>query len=214
MEQTVKQRLISFMKYKGIGQGKFEHACGLSNGYINKLRHAPGADRLQKILGTYPEINRTWLLTGTGEMLNQGRQPEEPGDTPASAYMVPLLPVSAQAGSLNDFVVSVKASDCEMVVSPIKGAECAVPITGDSMSPNYPPGAQVMAKRINEKAFIEWGRVYVLDTCNGIVIKQVFPADDPDKVRCVSINTTYPPFDVAFSDIYGIYRVLACIELM
>lgn len=41
MEHTVKERLIEFMKYKGLSQAKFEKSVGLSNGYINQLRHAP-----------------------------------------------------------------------------------------------------------------------------------------------------------------------------
>lgn len=127
----------------------------------------------------------------------------------ASTY-VPLLPISAQGGSLNDFVVSVKDSDCERVISPIKGTDFAMTVAGDSMAPEYPSGSQILIKKINERAFIDWGKVYVLDTCNGSVIKRIFPADDKDprKVKCVSINPDYPAFEVSFADIYGIYRVL------
>jgi phage repressor protein C with HTH and peptisase S24 domain len=123
---------------------------------------------------------------------------------------VPLLPISAQGGSLNDFIVSVKDSDCERIISPIKGADFAMTVAGDSMSPEYPSGSQILVKKINEKAFIDWGKVYVLDTCNGSVIKRIFPADDKDasKVKCVSINPDYPPFEVSLEDVYGVYRVL------
>ena len=123
---------------------------------------------------------------------------------------VPLLPISAQGGSLNDFIVSVKDNECERVISPIKGADFAMTVAGDSMSPEYPSGSQILIKKINERAFIDWGKVYVLDTCNGSVIKRIFPTDDkdPNKVKCVSINPDYPPFEVSFEDVYGVYRVL------
>jgi phage repressor protein C with HTH and peptisase S24 domain len=123
---------------------------------------------------------------------------------------VPLLPISAQGGSLNDFIVSVKDSDCERIISPIKGADFAMTVAGDSMSPEYPSGSQILIKKINERAFIDWGKVYVLDTCNGSVVKRIFPADDkdPNKVKCVSINPDYPPFEVSLEDVYGVYRVL------
>lgn len=127
--------------------------------------------------------------------------------------LVPLLPIAAQGGSLNDFVVSVKENDCERVVSPIRGADFAMPVAGDSMAPEYPAGSQIFIKKINERAFIDWGKVYVLDTCNGSVIKRVFPADDSGKVKCVSINPDYPPFEVAYEDIYGMYRVLLCMSV-
>jgi phage repressor protein C with HTH and peptisase S24 domain len=128
---------------------------------------------------------------------------------------VPLLPISAQAGSLNEFVVSVKDSDCERVVSPIKGADFAMSVAGDSMSPEYPSGSQILIKKINEKAFIDWGKVYVLDTCNGTVIKKVFPTDDPKKIKCVSINPNYPPFELSTENdvLFGVYRVLLCMSV-
>lgn len=128
---------------------------------------------------------------------------------------IPLLPISAQAGSLNDFMVSVKDSECERVVSPVKGSDFAITVAGDSMSPEYPSGSQIFIKKINENAFIDWGKVYVLDTCNGTVIKRIFPAEDnnPRKVRCVSINPEYPSFEVSLDNVFGIYRVLLCMSV-
>ena len=130
-----------------------------------------------------------------------------------NTYSIPLLPVSAQGGSLNDFVVSVKESDCEKIISPIKGADYAMSVAGDSMAPEYPSGSQILIKRINEKAFIDWGRVYVLDTCNGTVIKQLFPSKKPEMLLCKSINPKFPPFEVSLSDVYGVYRVLMCMSV-
>ena len=60
--------------------------------------------------------------------------------------------------------------------------------------------------------FIDWGRVYVLDTCNGAVIKKLFSSENADKVICKSINPDYPPFEVSVNDIYGGYRVLMCMS--
>lgn len=128
-------------------------------------------------------------------------------------YTIPLLPLSAQGGTLNDFVVSVKDSDCEKIISPIKGADYAMSVSGDSMAPEYPSGSQILIKRINEKAFIDWGRVYVLDTCNGTVIKRLFPSEKTNVVVCKSINPEYPPFEVSFEDVYGVYRVLMCMSV-
>ena len=69
METTVRQRLIEYLEYKGIGRNKFETIAGLSLGYITKLKNAPGADKLVNILSAAPDLNREWLLTGEGEML-------------------------------------------------------------------------------------------------------------------------------------------------
>ena len=86
-------------------------------------------------------------------------------------------------------------------------------VAGDSMSPEYPSGSQILIKKINERAFIDWGKVYVLDTCNGTVIKKLFPSETTGRVECRSINPTYPPFEVSLQDVYGVYRVLMCMSL-
>lgn len=221
MSET-KERLLQFLRYKKLGQQKFEISIGMSNGWANKVGDSIRENTLQKIKEIYPELNIAWLKSGVGEMLitgdSEGTQ-EAPGDSETShhhpAHTVPLLPIAAQGGSFNDFIVSVRENDCENVISPIKGADFAMPVSGDSMAPEYPNGSQILIKRINERAFIDWGKVYVLDTCNGSVIKRVFPADDkdPNKVKCVSINPEYPPFEVAFEDIYGMYRVLLCMSV-
>lgn len=67
--QSVKERLILYIKYLGIGQRKFEIKCGLANGYINNIRQSITPEKLQKISLHNPELNTGWLMTGEGEML-------------------------------------------------------------------------------------------------------------------------------------------------
>lgn len=213
--QTIKERLISFISYLGIGQGKFEKNCGLANAYVANIRKSITPEKLQQIAQYYPELNTGWLMTGEGEMLKGGdKSPKKNADN-KGWKSIPLLPVSAQGGRLNDFVASVNGKDCEKIVSPVKEADFALPVSGDSMAPEYPNGSQVHVKRINEKAFIEWGRVYVLDTCNGAVIKRIVPSEKAGFVRCLSINPDpiYAPFEVDLKDVYGIYRVMLCLSI-
>lgn len=229
-DATMKQRMNEFLAYIDMSQGKFEKSVDMSNGWVNKIGDSIREDNLKKISEVYPMLNIAWLKTGVGSMLNGNGESEETLYTPKeehpkernqkdateeTAKMVLLLPVSAQGGSLNDFVVSVKESDCEKVVSPIRGVDFAMTVSGDSMSPEYPNGSRIFIKRINERAFIEWGKVYVLDTCNGTVIKILVPAEKEGYVKCVSINQDpiFAPFEVAFEDIYGVYKVLLCMSV-
>lgn len=211
----MRRRILKYLTYKGISKYKFYQETGLSNGYLDKDADLNIAS-YEKISSCYTDLNMDWVRTGEGEMLrgNSTEEVKEDGEkSEDDISLVPLLPIAAQGGSLNDFVVSVKENDCERVVSPIRGADFAMPVAGDSMAPEYPAGSQIFIKKINERAFIDWGKVYVLDTCNGSVIKRVFPADDSGKVKCVSINPDYPPFEVAYEDIYGMYRVLLCMSI-
>ena len=212
MERKI-ERFDKYMKYKGLNDNKVTNSLGLSIGTLGKSRkeNRDLSDRnIENILKFYTDLSRIWLLTGEGEMLiNNETLPEQTHDT----YRIPLLPISAQGGAFNDFVVSVQESECERVISPIKNADFAISIQGDSMAPEYPSGSQVLIKRINERAFIEWGKTYVLDTCNGSVVKNLYPSDDPNKVICKSINPDFPPFEVSLSDVYGVYKVLMCMAL-
>lgn len=98
-----------------------------------------------------------------------------------------------------------------MIISPLKHTEFAITVYGDSMAPEFESGSQVHIMRVDEKAFLEWGKVYVLDTCNGTVLKKIFKTDKENVIRCSSINKEYEDFEVNTQDIYGFYRVLACL---
>ena len=213
MEKSVNQRIRRIIENKSLSVNAFANAISVAQGTLASMLNRgsePSTKTINAVLSAFPDINPDWLLTGSGEMyLSDTLSTTKNKD----ARLVPLLPVAAQGGTLNDFVVSVKASECEKIISPIRDVDYAMSISGDSMSPEYPSGAHILIKKINEKAFIDWGRVYVLDTCNGTVIKQLFPSDNPDTLLCKSINPNYPPFEVSFSDIYGVYRVLMCMSL-
>lgn len=127
--------------------------------------------------------------------------------------MVLVIPTGARAGTLADFAQSVSQYDCERMVTPVKGADYAIQVTGDSMSPEYPSGSVVLIKQINEKAFIEWGKTYVLDTVNGTVIKNIRRTDNPEVIECVSLNPAYQPFTMETQYIKGWYRVLIVLSL-
>lgn len=213
------QRFALYMSKKGLNDNQVTKDCNLSQGLIGQARTGKsdlGSRTIDKILSIYQDLSRVWLLTGEGEMLNdtehfcKSASPHSKIPEVVDSTYVLLLPTSAQGGSLNDFVVSIKGQDCEKVVSPIKDVDLAVQVSGDSMAPEYPNGSRVFIKKINEQAFIEWGKAYVLDTCNGTVIKLLVPSDKEGYVRCLSINPDpiFAPFDIALKDIFGIYKVL------
>ena len=129
-----------------------------------------------------------------------------------SQVTIPVIPTGARAGTLGDFADGVKEYDCERMISPIKGADFAIQVTGDSMSPEYPNGSQIIIKKISAE-FIAWGNVFCLDTDDGEVIKQVFPTEDEDVIESRSLNPAYPPFKVKRDLINGWYRVLMCLSL-
>ena len=63
-------------------------------------------------------------------------------------------------------------------------------------------------RKINEASFIEWGKTFVLDTTNGVVIKNIHPSATKNRIVCRSVNQSYADFEVPTESIRGWYKVL------
>lgn len=203
---TVKERLIAFIKEKGLSQSRFEKMIGLSNGFVNNISKGIGADKLQRIVSVYPELNTTWLLTGEGEMLKKC-------STPVHKNTRPRIPYDAAAGTLTDTVEGITEYQCEEVpvISVFPKYDFTIRIVGRSMEPEYFAGDEVACLRVNEKRFLQWGRVHVLDTTQGVVIKRIY--DNGDSVICRSYNPEFPDFIIPKEDIRSYNLVVGSLRL-
>lgn len=207
----MQERLGLYLKTKSLTYRDFENICGLSNGTAARLRPTTRQSTFDRIAKSC-DLNINWLLTGEGDMINQNASNAsiDMAREGEAGMMVPLIPASAFAGSVDGFAPeSLSLSNCERVVSPVAGAEFALPITGDSMEPQYPNGSIAYIKRINEHSFIPWGHTVILDTENGAFIKQIYPDnEDNEYIWAKSMNAAYPPMHIPKASIYRIFRVL------
>ena len=179
-------------------QGDFAVLLGINRAALSAAMNGNEkylTDNLLKKANKFFEEN----FSADGEVFNKGT--------------LPVIPIEAMAGTLGEFAESVKAYECERMVSPIKGADYAIKVCGDSMSPEIPNGSQILIKKIYEEEFVEWGKIFCLDTRNGAVIKRIYPTENPEVVECRSINPDYPPFQVNVKSINGWYRVLMVLAL-
>lgn len=209
--ERIEQIISKFCKSKADFARKVGERPQTINNWITRDN---GMSVINKIIEAFPELNTAWLLTGEGEMLNKSNENKEKAEAPAApSYTTYLLPMSAMGGSLTGFAVpGAELKDCELVVSPIEDVDFAITISGESMAPEFPSGSRILIKKVDPGLFIEWGKAYVLDTPNGVIIKEVLRCAREGYVTCHSINPDpkFADFDVPLSEVYGMYRVLMC----
>jgi repressor LexA len=206
------ERIFQILKSKGITVASFERELDLSNGYLARTRSRNadiGEILLRKILDKFPDIEPVWLISGMGEMYREGffekkssiRIPtEKVGSRKLKA--IPLIPIEALAGSTPGDQ-SVLEAECELYEIPeFKSADFLIRLSGDSMFPTYKSGDLIACQRITDASFIQWGRVFVLDTTQGAICKRVFEGPDSDSLKIVSENAEkYPPFLISRKDV-------------
>lgn len=196
---------------KGITLQQLQTYLGRTNAYFRNMGYISPkmAIEVKKII---PDLNIEYINKGVGQMFISPA--EVKAEAEKKRIEVPLLPISARGGTLAGFSEGVNTYECEQIITPIKSAELAITVTGDSMEPEYPSGCVVFIKKVNEKAFIEWGKTYVIDTCNGVVIKKLFPVEgDENQIICRSVNSAYPDYTIKYTDTYGFYKVLMQMSL-
>lgn len=209
---TVKGRLLQFLQAKRISQTEFGRILGVAPTYVGAMRKSLSADKVARLTRAFPDLNREWLLFGEGTMLKEDNALRL--TDPQAGATVPLLPVAAFAGDIQGWSKSVELSDCEQVTTPVPGADFAIRISGDSMEPAIHDGATLLIKRINEKAFIPWGNPMVIDTENGVLIKEVYPSSRGHLyLEARSLNPKYPPLTIPTASVYGLYRVMGTVQL-
>jgi len=217
----MKERLVEFLAYLGVGQAKFEVKAGLSRGFVNTLKDNLTLKSLTKIETAYPELNISWLKTGEGAMLKNevSVQFYEPENIPAGKRVIPLFDDVSTIGGNNSVVANVTGvSQASEYIDPgdwFKSATHAMRHYEDSMI-QYPSGCILAMKEVLEKQLIIYGRDYVIETNEYRITKSVQRGKNDDSIRAYSSNTEtrpdgtliHEPLDIAWEDINKIYIVL------
>ena len=184
----------------------------LNNIVANRLSK-PSTENLSRIANSIELLNTGWLLTGEGEMLRTATDDSAADKQKA----LPLIPFEALAGYLSTDNEGVRLEDCERYVIPEfdrRGAEFIIRVSGSSMYPKYSNGDLLGCKKIENILFFQWGKIYVLDTSQGALVKRVYEHENKDFVMLVSDNKdVYPPFPIPKSDIRSLSIVVGGVRL-
>ena len=69
---TVKERLLEYLKANRITQAEFGRMMGVSTAYVSTMRESLSLDMQKKVKAAFPDLNMQWLLFGEGDMIIKG----------------------------------------------------------------------------------------------------------------------------------------------
>ena len=138
---------------------------------------------------------------------------------------IPLIPFECIAGYGEDND-GIMLNECERYKIPeFKniGAEFLVRVGGNSMYPKYSSGDILACKKIprGDITFFQWGKIYVIDSAQGQIIKRVCEHDDQDLIWLVSDNKEklfegkekYAPFSIRKDEIRSLSIVVGAVRM-
>ena len=223
---TKKERLEAIIAHYGDGKpSQFAKSLGVAPSTISSWLSRDTFD-YELLFAKCENINSAWLLTGEGDMLlsspgdNKGSTKDEPRTNLPTTCLaqagIPLIPVDAVAGFNGIDSPTIQIHDCQRYLVPEfqqLNAEFMIRVSGSSMYPKYSSGDILACRKLTSYNFIQWGKIYVIDSEQGAMVKRLFPCDEqPDCVTCKSDNPNYPPFKLPTTEIRSLSIVLGSIR--
>ena len=176
------QRLEQVIKWTGLSTNAFATGIGLKRSE-NLYQIKRGNNRISKnlaelIVRKYGSVNRAWLLTGEGEMLDGAT-----GDRSGGAGVAVAMPAAGGAGGMERGIPYYNMDALRLVSEQPGGAGSSAPapayylqvpgfgdcdfaaaVTGEAMAPEVPAGAVVAVKEVDPAGPVLPGEIYLAVT--------------------------------------------------
>lgn len=224
MEDSVKQRLKTFIKASGLKVKEFERRIGASNGYVNNISRSIGLDYLNIIGREFPNLNREWLLYNKGEMLLHTEDLVQKIGMPTLAIQENLTTVRffsvTPTATFQEFCAGASENPDTISIIQLDGdvldnTACVFQVSGNSMAPQIQSGAKILC---NEIPPTKWHTlrdgVIVIAYGDKFVIKRIITnnLDNDNYIVLGSDNSDYSgTYKAALSDIRCIFRAVRVI---
>lgn len=205
------QRIKEVINISGLSVTKFANLIGISQTTLNSQiieKRSLSIDVLNSVLDKFPTLSSEWLLRGKGEMyLNTDV------NVNLETYETkPRVPFDAAAGSLTVCSEGATVQHCEQlpVIRAFSNYDFTIIVRGDSMSPEYQSGDEIACLFVHNTPYTQWGRVHVLDTSQGVVLKRIY--DNGESVTCKSDNPRYADFSIPKEQIFNMALVIGLVR--
>lgn len=215
MRYTMADRLRARSRQLGMTAGRVAELAGINRSFVYDIMRGrsenPNLEKLDQVAQTL-NVERNWLLHGIGDVDGESPIMEDPMEAFVS---IPSVEVTASMGGGNLVTDEVENGEPynfqrSWILHDLKADPANLRIMhveGDSMIPTLRSGDVVLvdlAKRSPTPPGI-----FVLFDGMGLVAKRLehIPNNDPPKVRVISDNTFYGPYERTADEVSIIGRI-------
>ena len=192
-----------FLRANGLKQKELADYLGIGEPAVSKMAKGytnPSEGNLYKILNN----NQGWDTSMLEEEHIEIRH--DASTKKKESKGLPVLSFSAMAGHLSENNGTEFSDEFERCVIPdftSRGADFLIRVDGDSMYPRYANGELLAVRIVDTPTFFQWGRVYVMSTQQGCVVKRIFPdPNNENNILCHSENcANYPDYTIPKGDV-------------
>lgn len=192
---TASDAINKLLKYSNLNASAFSKKIGLDRPQaiydIQKGKTESISNKMaDKIVSVFPEISKGWLLTLSGDMLQNKNANPALLDVGIPFYDMDVTASIAEA--LCD-----EREDVQYYINypPLNDCDAAFPVYGESMIPDFYPGEVVLVREIRNVDSMLWGEPYLVITnalCDNLrTIKNVYLSEDRQNFILRATNPRY-----------------------
>lgn len=215
--------VFDFLRENGKIKSKSDIAAqlGTYNHIINSIlkgKRNITLDQMNKLIETY-HINANFMFGYSNQMFDEDDNMNFSMSDNNTEYAknITLVPHLAMAGNAIDIANLQNEKELPKFYIPtipgLDGNLIAIEISGDSMLPNITNGDLVICERVEGGAIdgngLKDNSVYIVVT-DTVVAKRVQKVKENNKIirlRLISDNTIYPPYEVELAEVKQVFRV-------
>ena len=217
MEQEISGKRFSELRRElGFTQAEFAEVLGVSNttADIERGRTKISGLVVARLLKQF-KINPLWLF---GESAEQYLEP-------AAVSVIPKVVTVDSSDSENMVLVNARAAAgypqniqdtswyrqlpaFDLPIPQFRNATYrGFQVEGDSMLPNLQPDDWVLARAVESWEDISPNRMYVVVLADAVLVKKIEKLPGSDKFRLVSLNPSYPAYEISESQVQETWEV-------
>ena len=198
---------MEVIKWAGMTINSFSRHIGLQRAenlyHIKKGNYGISEDLADRIIFQFPEIDRTWLLSGVGNMFISDKNPSET--------------IRFYKGDISETMISLdtQQAEGEFCLPYITGSDLVVRSSSRAMNEALSAATDLILREVGAFEIVQ-GNEYVLVFDNRVEWRRVrLVSHDHNKLRLVARNREeYPDIFIDRRDVTQAWRVVARISIL